>query len=135
MRNAIKITALVCGFLAALALALFWLYVAIESFPWIVPADHNSTYVNAYDNVTTGSLLMAGVSLATMLFAAGCLGTGAWGWITALFLWVFTVISFPIVYPQLDGLQLNPHRLLAHGVGLATVAALAFLHADWQGSV
>jgi hypothetical protein len=106
---------------SAVLLALYWAYFALDSLPWIVPADHSSEYVWAYERASAAGFALAIVSVVSSLLAAGVFGR-LWGAVgTALVLLVVIVAAVPPLYPAIAYMQLSPLRIPAQVAGVVVV--------------
>ena len=88
-------------------LAIFWLLLAINKMPWIVPADHNRSLVEVRQRSSRAALCLFGMSLVAIWLPIGLLGRRPQWFITcgvliawvAAGLWLFpqwAFVDFPV---------------------------------------
>lgn len=105
----------------SVALTFYWALFALDSFPWIVPADHNSDYVKAYANAARAGLIMSVVSIAGTVIATGALARTCLGWCLSAFLLGCMIAASIALYPPIEGMRFLPFRLPAQVVGAAAI--------------
>ncbi len=111
----------VLAVVASVVLALYWALFALDSFPLVVPADHDSEYVKAYTNAAQAGLIMSVVSIASIVIANGALARSCLGWGLSAFLIGCTVVASVGLYPSLYAMQLSAFRLPAQLAGIAVI--------------
>jgi hypothetical protein len=105
----------------SVALALYWALFAMDSFPWIVPADHNSDYLKAYGNAAMAGLIMSVVSVASIIIATGALARTSLGWGLSAFLIGCIIVASMGLYPQLESMHFLPCRFAAQLAGVVII--------------
>jgi hypothetical protein len=103
-------------------IAMYWILFSLVAFPWILPADHSGSIVEAYENAATAGIGLAVVSCLTPLWAAGMFGRRLFGWCFGLVSMFVQASASLWLYPSDEPLSFLPMRSFAHVAGMVAVA-------------
>lgn len=100
--------------------AVFWLVFSVFQFPWIVPADHNSSVVALAERSSQAGAWLFLLSLIAIWLPTGLYGRDRSLVVVTIVLLVGWLTVFPWLYPGLSVIEF-PIRLGVYVVGFVSV--------------